>query len=55
MKLYNFTIRLMDTSLPYPDYESALKDAQEWANDIADSENCMVVDVEVMEDANDDN
>jgi hypothetical protein len=39
----------MDTGLPYPDLESARKDADEWAHSIADSENCMVVDVEVME------
>jgi len=49
MKLYNFTIRLMDTGLPYPSIESAKKDAEEWAAEIAQTENCTVVDVEVME------
>ncbi len=49
MKNYNMTIRLMDTDLPYPSKESAQKDAEEWAQGIADQEGCMVVDVEVME------
>lgn len=49
MKLFNMTIRLMDTGIPYPSLEEAKKAAEEWANDIAASENCTVVDVEVME------
>jgi hypothetical protein len=48
-KLYNMTIRLMDTGLPYPNKESAEQDATEWAQSIADSENCMIVDVVVEE------
>lgn len=28
-KLYNMTIRLMDTGLPYPSKEEAQKDAEE--------------------------
>lgn len=38
-KLYNMTIRLMDTGLPYPSKEEAQKDAEEWAHGIADQEN----------------
>lgn len=49
MKLYTFYITLTDTGLPYPDYESALKDADDWATGIADTENCMVSRVIVLE------
>lgn len=50
LKHYNCTIRLMDTGLPYRSLEEAKKETQEWAQGIADEENCMVVDIEVMED-----
>lgn len=49
MKLYNMTIRLMDTGVPFSSKEEAVKGAEEWANEIAAEENCTVVDVEVME------
>lgn len=44
-----FTVTLCDTGLPYPDNESAQKDADEWAQGIADMENCMVAKVTVTE------
>jgi hypothetical protein len=52
MPLYNFTIRLMDTGLPYPNLEEAKESCEEWANEIAQTENCTVVDFDVMEASN---
>lgn len=49
MKTYKFIITLYDTGLPYPDRASAEKDADEWAQGIADTENCLVADVQVDE------
>lgn len=49
MKSFNCTIRLMDMGIPYHSLEEAKKETQEWAQGIADQENCMVVDIEVME------
>jgi hypothetical protein len=50
MPNYTFTIVLMDSGLPYPDLKSAKKDAEEWATEIAQSENCLVASVKVEED-----
>jgi hypothetical protein len=50
MKLYTFELTLTDSGLPYPNIESAKKDAEEWAKDLADSENCTVSQVKVVED-----
>jgi hypothetical protein len=47
MQLYNMMIRLMDTGIPYPNDEEAKKATEEWANEIAQYENCTVVDVTV--------
>lgn len=49
MRLYTFYVTLADSGLPYPDYASALKDADEWACGLADTENCMVAAVKVIE------
>lgn len=50
MQFYNCTIRLMDTGIPYHSLEEAKKETQAWANEIAQEQNCTVVDIEVMED-----
>lgn len=50
MPNYTFTVTLMDSGLPYPTKEEAEKDAKEWADEIATTENCMVAKVEVTED-----
>lgn len=49
MPLYNFTIRLADNDLPYPDLLSAEVDCEEWAREVAQTEACTVVDWEVVE------
>jgi len=50
MPNYTMTITLMDSGLPYPNKESAKKDAEDWATELAEGENCMVAKVEVTED-----
>lgn len=50
MKLYTFTITLIDTGLPYPSKAEAIKDANESANEIATAEGYTVAKVEVTED-----
>lgn len=49
VKLYTMQITLIDTAQPYPNKEEAEKDAQEWAQSIADAENCMIAEVKVTE------
>ena len=49
MKLYNFTITLYDGGLPYPNKADAQKAADEWAQEIATTENCQVANVQVDE------
>lgn len=51
MKNYTFIITLYDSGLPYPNREEAQKDADEWAQEIADSENCVVANVQVDEES----
>ena len=50
MKLFTFTVTLIDSGLPYPDLTSAQKDADEWAQEIAQTETCTVAEVKVTED-----
>lgn len=50
MPSYTMTVILMDSGLPYPDKESAEKDAKEWGEGLAISENCMLAEVKVTED-----
>jgi hypothetical protein len=47
MPLYKFIVTLYDGGLPYPDRESAEKDAWEWANEMSQSENCQIAHVQV--------
>lgn len=47
MDNYTFTVTLIDYALPYPSMESAKKDAEEWAKEIAVTENCIVGEVKV--------
>jgi hypothetical protein len=49
-KLYTFQVTLIDSGLPYPNMEEAEKDAKEWANELAQTENCQVAQVLVTED-----
>lgn len=48
MESYTFIVTLMDSGLPYPNKESAQKDADEWAKGLGDQENCMVAEVKVV-------
>lgn len=52
MPNYKFIITLYDSGLPYPDKESAKEAADEWAADIADTEDCQVANVQVDLDEN---
>jgi hypothetical protein len=47
MDNYTFKVVLVDSGLPYSTKEDAEHDAREWADGIADSENCMVAEVTV--------
>lgn len=51
MKTYKFIITLYDSGLPYPNKVEAQKDADIWAKEIADTENCQVADVQVDEES----
>jgi hypothetical protein len=48
-KLYTFTVTLVDSGLPYNTIEEAKKDADEWAKDMAATEDCQVASVVVRE------
>lgn len=53
MRTYNFMVTLIDAGLPYPNIESATKDADEWAAELANLHICTVYEVRVEEDIND--
>jgi len=48
METYTFIVTLVDSGLPYPDKESAQKDADEWAQGLGDQEMCQVAEVKVQ-------
>ena len=47
MKTYMFVVTLIDTGLPYPDEESAMKDCREWAEEMSQTEGCEIALIEV--------
>jgi hypothetical protein len=48
MDNYTFIVTLVDSGLPYPDKESAQKDANEWAQSLGNQELCEVAEVKVQ-------
>ena len=49
MKSYMFMVTLIDSGLPYPNKEEALKDCREWAETISHTEGCQIADVQVKD------
>lgn len=49
MPRYNISILLLDTDLDFSNLDEARKAADEWAREIANREECQVIDTEVME------